>query len=98
MQKAKASRAVAGLLERGLITRRPNPRDHRLAVLELTPRGQELYGQCVPAVAAIGQKLEQALDLPDREVLLRCLAKLAQAAQLLIAQAPRADESGAPQT
>jgi DNA-binding MarR family transcriptional regulator len=98
MQKAKVSRAVAGLMERELISRRPNPRDHRLAVLELTPRGQELYSQCAPAAAAVGHRLEQALEMADREVLLRCLAKLAHAAQLLIAQTPRADEAGALQT
>ena len=98
MQKAKVSRAVAGLLERELISRRPNPRDHRLALLELTPRGQELYGQCAPAVAAVGHQLEQALEMTDREVLLRCLAKLAHAAHLVIAQMPSADESGVPLT
>ena len=98
MQKAKVSRAVAGLLERELISRRPNPRDHRLALLELTARGQELYGQCAPAAAAVGHQLEQALEMTDREVLLRCLSKLAQAAQLLIAQMPSAEESGVPQT
>ena len=94
MQKAKVSRAVAGLMERDLISRRPNPRDHRLAVLELTPRGQQLYSQCAPSVVAVGRELEQALELSDREVLLRCLAKLAQAAQLLIATAPEANSPG----
>jgi DNA-binding MarR family transcriptional regulator len=98
MQKAKVSRAVAGLLERELISRRRNPRDHRLALLELSPRGQELYSQCAPAAAAVGHQLEQALEMADREVLLRCLAKLAQTAQLLIAQMPSAEELGAPQT
>jgi DNA-binding MarR family transcriptional regulator len=88
MQKAKVSRAVAGLLERELITRRPNPRDHRLAVLELTPQGEALYARCAPAAAAVGRQLDEALELADREVLLRCLAKLAQAAQLLIAARP----------
>jgi DNA-binding MarR family transcriptional regulator len=87
MQKAKVSRAVAGLLERGLITRRPNPGDHRLALLELTPRGQELYRECAPAAAAFGRQLEASLDVADREVLLRCLAKLADTAQLLTAEA-----------
>ena len=75
-----------------------DPRDHRLAVLELTRRGHELYSECAPAAAAVGHQLEQALEMADREVLLRCLAKLAQTAQLLIAQTPRADESGALQT
>jgi DNA-binding MarR family transcriptional regulator len=102
MQKAKVSRAVSGLLERDLISRRPNPRDHRLALLELTPQGQELYAQCAPAAAAFGQQLEQALEAADREVLLRGLARLAHAAQLLIAVAPlpglaAKDASGAPQ-
>ena len=96
MQKAKVSRAVAGLLEHELISRRPNPRDHRLAVLELTPRGKELYAQCAPAAAAVGVQLEQALEMTDREVLLRCLTKLAQVAQVLVAKAPAADEFGAP--
>lgn len=100
MQKAKVSRAVAALLERTLISRRPNPRDHRLAVLELTPHGQELYGECAPAALAVGRELEQALDAADRELLMRNLARLTQAAQVLIAATPRAaapDASGAPQ-
>jgi DNA-binding MarR family transcriptional regulator len=103
MQKAKVSRAVAGLLERELITRRPNPRDHRLAVLELTPQGEALYARCAPAAAAVGRQLDDALEVDDREVLLRCLAKLAHAAQVLIAAGPLGeaaaeDASGASQT
>lgn len=101
MQKAKVSRAVAGLLERELISRRPNPRDHRLAVLELTPQGEALYARCAPAAVAVGRQLDDALEIADREVLLRCLGKLAHAAQVLIAAGPLSgsvaeDASGAP--
>ncbi len=97
MQKAKVSRAVAGLQERKLISRRPDPTDHRLALLELSPRGSELYEACAPAAAAFGRRLDEALTVTDREVLLRCLAKLAHAAQLLIpASPPDADDLDQP--
>jgi len=91
MQKAKVSRAVAGLLDRKLISRRPDPGDHRLALLALTAEGRELYQACAPAAAAFGRQLDEALTVADREVLLRCLGRLAHAAQLLIATGPTAE-------
>jgi len=103
MQKAKVSRAVATLLERRLISRKANPRDHRLAQLQLTSKGQELYEKCAPAVADFAKRLEESLEVSDREILVRCLLKLAQAAQSLISGLALADHAaknatGAPQS
>ena len=103
MRKAKVSRAVATLLTRKLILREPNPRDHRLALLDLTPKGRELYEKCAPAAADLAARLEESLAVPDREILARCLLKLAQASQALISELALADHaakaaSGAPQS
>jgi DNA-binding MarR family transcriptional regulator len=103
MQKAKVSRAVSALLRRNLISRTPKPGDHRLVLLELTSKGRALYEKCAPAAADLARRLEEPLELSDREILLRSLLKLAQAAQLLISgltiAAPVAqDASGAPQS
>jgi len=43
MDKATVSRAVARLLRLGLLTRKPDPRDRRLLVLDFTLKGRRAY-------------------------------------------------------
>jgi len=93
MQKAKVSRAVAALLALRLISRTPNPRDHRLVQLEPTPKGQEVYEKCAPAAADFARRLEASLAGPDREILVQCLLKLAQASEALISAPAPADHA-----
>jgi len=45
MDKATVSRAVARLIRLGMLTRKPDPRDNRLLMLEFTPRGRRAYAR-----------------------------------------------------
>lgn len=48
MDKAKVSRAVATLVDRGLLARAVHPQDQRLLRLSFTPAGAELYQRVAP--------------------------------------------------
>jgi DNA-binding MarR family transcriptional regulator len=48
MDKVTVSRAAIALVERGLLTRAPNPSDKRSHHLSLTPAGRDLYGSVAP--------------------------------------------------
>ena len=48
MDKVTVSRAAIGLVERGLVQRRPNPDDQRSHLLSLTGAGQSLYESVAP--------------------------------------------------
>ncbi|MEN7538279.1 MarR family winged helix-turn-helix transcriptional regulator [Aurantiacibacter flavus] len=43
VDRAEISRAVRSLAEKGLIARQSNPADQRVALLELTEKGRELF-------------------------------------------------------
>ncbi|WP_171172386.1 MarR family winged helix-turn-helix transcriptional regulator [Streptomyces sp. I05A-00742] len=55
LNHSTVSRELAKLEQRGLITRRPAPHDHRVKVAEATPQGHE-------TVAAINQARRRLLD------------------------------------
>lgn len=64
------------LEERGLVVRRPDPRDRRGILVELTPRGQEVLVAAVGEQAAKEAKLVDVLDGEDRERTNQLLRKL----------------------
>ena len=64
------------LEERGLVVRRPDPRDRRGILVELTPRGQEVLVAAVGDQAAKEAKLVDVLDGQDRERTNELLRKL----------------------
>jgi DNA-binding MarR family transcriptional regulator len=78
MDKATVSRAVARLMRRGLLTRRPDPDDRRLLVLDFTTRGARTYRD----LAALAQRWEawltEAMPRTARSRLVRDLALLTQ--------------------
>jgi DNA-binding MarR family transcriptional regulator len=85
MHKTKVSRAVNGLLLRGLILRQANRSDLREAILQLSPAGKSMYEQCVPHALAYLKQLEEGLTEQERAALDRGLARLALEARRLIA-------------
>ena len=90
MHKTKVSRIVATLLARGLISRRSNYADLRQSLLHLTPLGQHLHEECTPLAADLAKRLEDAIEVADREVVDRCLTRLmARSEQLISAGAHR---------
>lgn len=76
MDKVRVSRAVAKLLKAGLVTRESDPRDRRLAVLDLTQAGREVHEQIVPLIKDAETEIMAALTQTERETLGRVLTKI----------------------
>ena len=84
MHKTKVSRAVAVLLNRGLMSRQPNQSDRRVVFLQLTPAGKALYEQTASLAVELTARIESAMSPVERDALDRCLAKLAAKSRTLI--------------
>jgi len=69
---------VHRLLQRDLVSRRPDPRDPRSALLTLTPAGAALVERAVERARAATGKTVDPLSPAQRRELLRLLAKIAQ--------------------
>jgi DNA-binding MarR family transcriptional regulator len=82
LDRARTSRALAGLQAKGLVERRAIASDRRLARVALTPQGRELHARLLPRVAAINgamlsglgddqlAQLNNLLDALQRQALL----------------------------
>lgn len=93
LDRARTSRALAGLQAKGLVERRAVVSDRRFARIALTDKGRALHARMLPRVAAInGAILSHLSDdgVAQLDDLLEALQR--QAAQLLSASAwPKAD-------
>ncbi|WP_245947921.1 MarR family winged helix-turn-helix transcriptional regulator [Billgrantia montanilacus] len=76
MDKARVSRAIQALEDRGLISRTPSPRDQRLHDLHLTPAGQALLAELIPAAQAWEAELVATLTAGEYRDLLNVMRKL----------------------
>ena len=76
MDKAKVSRAVARLLEAGLLRRKVDAADQRLLALTFTARGRRVYEAIVPRARALEAALTQGLGAQDRALFLALLGRL----------------------
>jgi DNA-binding MarR family transcriptional regulator len=76
MDKVKVSRAVASLVERGLLLRTPSKEDGRASDLRLSAAGKRLYRQIVPRALAWEQSLVEPLTAREQETLFRIFEKL----------------------
>ena len=77
MDKVAVSRAVARLLERGLLQRDTHGDDRRRSVLELSEAGYKVYDEVVPLALGFERDLLSILDDEERAMLDRLLTKLA---------------------
>ena len=77
MDKVAVSRAVAHLLERGLLTREMHGDDRRRSVLTLSEAGYAIYDEIVPLALGRERKLLATLDPDERKQLERIIEKLA---------------------
>ncbi len=68
---------IDDLEARGLVCRRPHPRDRRAHALLLTPAGKRLLGKAVEVAAGVEKSLCSDLAPVERERLLSLLARLA---------------------
>ncbi len=74
--KNTLSRGVAGLLRRGLVTRKPDPRDRRRLILRLSPSGKRIARTTVPALVAHERAMAAALSKAERRRLEALLDKI----------------------
>jgi len=93
LDRARTSRALAGLQARGLVERQAVASDRRLARVALTDQGRALHARMLPRVAAINGAMLAGLDDEGVERLDALLDALQRRAlQLLGASAwPKAD-------
>lgn len=76
MDKVAVSRAVARLLERGLIEREMHDADRRRSVLELSEAGHAVFDVVVPLALEYERDVLAPLDGDERAQLARLMAKL----------------------
>lgn len=66
MDKVAVSRAVAGLLQRGLVERATDRSDRRRASLRLSARGRAMHARIVPIALSYESRLYEALAGDER--------------------------------
>ena len=86
LDKARTSRAIGSLVEKGLARRSTLSGDRRKAELELTDAGRTLYEQLMPEVRALNRELLQALDAEEVALLDALLSRLQQRAEEMVAR------------
>jgi DNA-binding MarR family transcriptional regulator len=64
IDRARTSRIITSLVQKGLILRRPEPSNRQQAIVSLSPRGRALFEALFPQVADINRAVVAALD-PD---------------------------------
>lgn len=76
MDKVAVSRAVARLLERGLLHRETHGDDRRRSVLELSQAGRQVYAEVAPLALAYERELLSPLSEDERVQFSRMLERL----------------------
>lgn len=84
LDKARTSRAIGGLVDKGLLERRPLPQDRRQAELALTAAGQALYEQLMPEARRINRELLSVLSAAELAQLDGLLTRLQAHASLVV--------------
>jgi DNA-binding MarR family transcriptional regulator len=67
MDKVAVSRAVAGLMKRGLVERATDRADRRRASLRLSVRGKAMHARIVPLALEYEAKLFESLSAEERQ-------------------------------
>lgn len=83
MDKVAVSRAVAGLMKRGLVERATDLDDRRRASLRLTAKGRTVHAQIVPLALKYEAELYEALSPAERQTLNTLCERLFAHAKLL---------------
>lgn len=96
LDKVLASRAVHGLMERGLVRKAAQAADRRAAAFTLTEDGEAVYAAAFERARAFNLELAGCLDADEAAVFSRCLDKLhRQAMAMLLAAQPLAGKADA---
>jgi DNA-binding MarR family transcriptional regulator len=77
LHKTKVSRAVGALEKKRFLSRQAQPNDRRHETLSLTRQGQAAYADLYKSAKAYDAALGKHFSAHEREVLNRCLEKIA---------------------
>ena len=83
LDRARTSRALTGLVAKGLVERTPREGDRREVLVHLTAQGRALHAALLPRVAQINRELLSALDEGEVRLLLRFLERLQRQAEAM---------------
>lgn len=97
LDKAQISRSVTSLVERGLVTRQPNPESNREVVINLTAEGRRSMARMVAAAAAVNAFLLQGFSADERRILADQIDLLTDRAHQLLAREQAARTSDEPE-
>lgn len=86
LDKMRVSRALATMMEAGLLQKEPDPDDRRNTLLKLLPAGKALYAKIVPMALARESFLLDALPPEDQATFKRALKTLQDRADQLVRQ------------
>ncbi len=76
MDKVTVSRAIRGLDERGLVTRKRREHDRRASDVALTGDGEAIYAEVAPVALAYETALLDGFSAEERDTLMALLDKL----------------------
>jgi DNA-binding MarR family transcriptional regulator len=76
LDRARTSRAITGLAQKGLLHRQPRPADRREVHVFLTDEGRRIAGELFERVAAINRALLGPLSVDERVLLDTLLDRL----------------------
>jgi DNA-binding MarR family transcriptional regulator len=79
IQRPNMVALVTELTERGLVTRKADPRDGRAFVLEVTRQGSHALATTLARIREHEERLLESIGLGDREELIQLLRRLADA-------------------
>ena len=93
LDRARTSRAVSSLVDKGLVSREQPAGDRRHVLLRLTASGTKLHAELYPLVCAINTELLGALDTAEAALLDDMLQRLHARGEAMVAAAdlPKAD-------
>ena len=86
LDRARTSKAIGSLTQKGLLVRVPWPSDSRRATVRVSASGQQLYDDIFPVVADIHQQWVAALSDPELVVLDQLLGRLMKQAHVINSQ------------
>lgn len=83
LDRARTSRALTGLVAKGLVERTPREGDRREVLVHLTAQGRALHAALLPRVAQVNRELLSALDEGEVRQLVRFLERLQRQAEAM---------------
>ena len=86
LDKTRLSRTVTGLVRRGLVQRRANPRDNRETLISLTSAGEHAYARILESAAASNAHLLEGFADRDRKAIVAGIDRLAERARELLGE------------